>query len=202
MLAETIAAASMGQSTIFVDAGRNDELPDFIFVKGSSFKQYTQKLDHVCVPWDKCTLTAADIVVLPNVAPGQFVQMFSKKQRLQINQEVILIEVGYCNDTLQLNKIEQKHHQDIGLIQALSMAGFQVAFVKDVHSIPLVLVVLYFASYTLYCVPFKFLLPLCRIYHIAFLFYFYSILFLFYSITFLCYFFLSQCISNAPSVGI
>jgi hypothetical protein len=33
MLAETIAAASMGQSTIFVHAGRNDELPDFILGK-------------------------------------------------------------------------------------------------------------------------------------------------------------------------
>jgi hypothetical protein len=103
MLAETIAAASLGQSTIFVDAGRNDELPEFIFGKGSSFKQFIQKLAPVCVPWDKYTLTALDIVVLPNVAPGQFVQMLNKKQRLQINQEVILIEVGYCNDTLQLN---------------------------------------------------------------------------------------------------
>jgi hypothetical protein len=59
------------------------------------------------------------------------------KERLQrIKQEIILIEVGYCNDTLQLNKIEQKHHQHVGLVQALSMAGFQVAFVKDVHCIP------------------------------------------------------------------
>jgi hypothetical protein len=33
---------------------------------------------------------------------------------------------------LQLNKIKQKHHQHIGLVQALSMA-----FVKDVHCIPL-----------------------------------------------------------------
>jgi hypothetical protein len=63
--------------------------------------------------------------------------MLSKKQRLQINQEIILVEVGYCNDTLQLNKIEQKHHQHIGLVQALSMAGFQVAFAKVVHCIPL-----------------------------------------------------------------
>jgi hypothetical protein len=36
-----------------------------------------------------------------------------------------------------LNKIEQKHHQHSGLVQALSMAGFQVAFVKDVHCFPL-----------------------------------------------------------------
>jgi hypothetical protein len=46
MLAETIAAASMGQSTIFVDAGRN-ELPDFIFGKGSSFKQYIQQYQYI-----------------------------------------------------------------------------------------------------------------------------------------------------------
>jgi hypothetical protein len=52
--------------------------------------------------------------------------MLNKKQRLQINQEIILHEVDYCNDTLQLNKIEQNHHQQNGLVQALSMAGFQV----------------------------------------------------------------------------
>jgi hypothetical protein len=41
-----------------------------------------------------------------------------------------------------LNKIEQKHHQaetssHIGSVQALSMACFRVAFVKDVHCTPL-----------------------------------------------------------------
>jgi hypothetical protein len=63
--------------------------------------------------------------------------MLNKKQRLPTDQEIILIEVGYCNDTSQSNKIEQKHHQHIGLAQALSMAGFRVAFAKDVHCIPL-----------------------------------------------------------------
>jgi hypothetical protein len=63
----------MGQSTIFDDAGRHDELPDFISGKGSSFKQYIQKVAPTCVSWDNCTLSAPDIVALPNAAPGQFV---------------------------------------------------------------------------------------------------------------------------------
>jgi hypothetical protein len=86
---ETIAAATMGRSTIFVDAGRHNDLPDFIFGKGSSFKQYIQKVAPVRIPWDKCTVGAPDVDVLPNVAPCQFVQMVNKKQRLHINQEVL-----------------------------------------------------------------------------------------------------------------
>jgi hypothetical protein len=94
--------------------------------------------------------------------------MLSKKQRLQVNQEIILIEVGYCNDTSQLNKIEQKHHQHIGLLQALSMAGFRVAFVKDVHCIPLGFGGTVVRNlHALLRKSFKFLLPLCRIYYIV-----------------------------------
>jgi hypothetical protein len=169
-------------------AGWPDELPDFIFGKGSSFKQHNQKVTPACVPWDKCTLSAPDTVVLPNVAPGQFVQMLSKKQRLHTYQEIIPIEFGYCNDTSQLNEIEQIYHQHIGIVQALLMVGFRVA--KGVHCIPIGFGGTVFRNLhallcssssrkvsgltptevfcpSLYCVPFKFLLPLCRICHIA-----------------------------------
>jgi hypothetical protein len=64
MLAETIAAISMDQSTILVDAGRHDELPDFIFGKRSSFKQYIQKVALICVPWDKCTLSCSSKLII------------------------------------------------------------------------------------------------------------------------------------------
>jgi hypothetical protein len=116
MLAETIAATSMGQSTIFVDAGRHDELPDFVFGKGRSSKQHIQKVAPACVPWDKGTSVLLVHLILSFYPMMRPVSLFKccKKQRLQINQEMILIEVGYCNDTSQLNKIEQEHHQHIG----------------------------------------------------------------------------------------
>jgi hypothetical protein len=44
MLAETIAAATMGRSITFVDAGRHDGSPDINFGKGSSFEQSIQKV--------------------------------------------------------------------------------------------------------------------------------------------------------------
>jgi hypothetical protein len=61
MLAKTIAAATMGRSTTFVDAGRHDELPDCNIGKGSIIKQFIQKVAPARIQWDKCTVRAPDI---------------------------------------------------------------------------------------------------------------------------------------------
>jgi hypothetical protein len=72
MLAETrLAAAAMGRSTTFVDAGRHDAWPDFIVGKGSDFKQFIQKVAPVHVLWDICTVISPDIVLVPNAYPCQ-----------------------------------------------------------------------------------------------------------------------------------
>jgi hypothetical protein len=68
-----------GSMNIFVDAGRHDACL-ISFLARQQFQATYSESGSYSRSRDKCTVSAPDIVVIPNVAPCQFVQMVNKKQ--------------------------------------------------------------------------------------------------------------------------
>jgi hypothetical protein len=61
-VAQTIAASPQGCSSIFVDAGKHANLPEFAFGKGTDFLAVIQQVAPLDLPWDTSCLSKPEII--------------------------------------------------------------------------------------------------------------------------------------------
>jgi hypothetical protein len=117
--------------------GKHANLPEFAFGEGTDFVAVIQQVAPLDLPWDTSCLSMSPAIVVFKDVPTQTLKMFiSKQQRLRLGTKIVVIEIGYCQDTNSTTKTIKAYQQHLVSLQALRQHGFHVSFDKDIHGVP------------------------------------------------------------------
>jgi hypothetical protein len=127
---ETIASGQLGNSAMLMDAGTADDLPDGVMGKCQGLRDWLRLAPRPLSEEDlaSASVTKPDIVMLPGVTADQLSTRLQRGERLPPNQRIVLIEIGYGQDTTPDEKRAQKAAPHAALAALLQNHGFKVEF--------------------------------------------------------------------------
>jgi hypothetical protein len=124
---------------MLMDAGTADDLPDGVMGKGQGLREWLRLAPRPLSEEElaSASVTKPDIVMLPGITAAQLSAQLQRGERLLPNQRIVLIEIGYGQDTMPDEKRAQKAAQHAALAALLQNHGFKVEFRQSTHCIPL-----------------------------------------------------------------
>lgn len=129
LIREALSKGSMSGSVMLMDACRQDQLPEGVVGTGTSIGLLLTKAPGATTPSSLVRTSKPDLVVLHGVSSASWQTITSSDtSTLPVGMTLSLFEVGYCQDTLAMQRREEKHQQHQDFVATLLQHGYKVEY--------------------------------------------------------------------------